>query len=188
MNGVVCLLVIIATLIVACMSTPHSGKEERKADMDIESKLELGTPWAIYAGRVMELFAEDPSVMCDYDNDSPELKLRVDGADKADAISALLPANMEFGNITLKITVVPSNVVPDGGELFRRAFAGNPKFRDVAYGGPMGDVPYAMFEPKVVQLREDDLSKYAGVVTLTFEELAASVLDGDEARICSAID
>ena len=152
---------------------------------DNEGKVKLAPPWITYAGRVEELFADDPSVHCAYDD--CKLTLRVDGADKADAIAALLPSEVKFGNVALEVAVIPSNAEPDAGELFRRAFAGNPKFRDVAYGGPAGDIPYAMFEPAVVQLREDDISKYGGVVTMTCEELAASVLDGGDVRICSAL-
>ena len=151
-------------------------------------KVGLGTPWACYAGRVKALFKGDPDVFVDYDDEAKSIKLRVHGGDKADAISALMPAKMTFGNVELTIDVIPANEEPTEADLYRRAFAGNLAFVDVAEGyGPAHDVAYALFMPDVVQLYEDDLSEFDGLKTMTYAELAKSVLDFADVRISSAI-
>lgn len=151
-------------------------------------KLGLGTPWACYVGRVKALFEGDPDVSVSYDEEAQVLKIRVEGGDKAEAITSLMPMTMTFGNVKLDIEVVPSNSDPSEADMYRRAFAGNPAFVDVAEGyGPAHDVAYALFMPDVVQLHEDDLSEFDGLKTLTYAELAKSVLDEGDIFVSSAV-
>ena len=153
----------------------------------MEATTGIASPWAVYAGRVAALFAGDKDVKVTYDNDEPKVTLFVDGEDKADAILGLLPGSMQFGNVTLDVCVVPSNREPSEADLYRVAFAGNPVFMGVAEGyGPAGDIAYALFAPEVVQLREDDISEYGGLTTLTVAELAESVLAKKSVRVSSA--
>ena len=154
----------------------------------MDEKLELASPWAIYAGRVKALFERDPKVRVEYDNDAPELKLYVDGAVKAEAIGALLPSEVGFGNVSMPIDVVPSNDGGDAAGMFRAAFEGNPALVDVMEGcGPCGDVSYALFAPEVVQLKEDDISEFCGVTTMTYAKLASLVLDAGGVLVSSAL-
>lgn len=155
---------------------------------EMGEELKLGTPWAIYAARVEALFAGDEAVHVDYDGEAMRLILRVDGAAKAEAIERILPQEMRYGNVVLGIEVVPSNHGKTDAECFRAAFDGNPALRDVADGyGPMGDIAFALFAPETVQLREDDISEFGGVTTITVAELAESVLKQGDVLISSAL-
>jgi hypothetical protein len=153
----------------------------------MKKKLGLASPWAVYAGRVEALFAWDGDVDVEFDNDARKLKVFVRGQAKADAISKLLPAQKEFGVLKLDIEVVPSNDEPSEEDVYRAAFHGNAAFCEVAEGyGPAGDVSYALFAPDTVQLREDDISEFGGLTTLTYAQLAESVLDAGDVLISSS--
>lgn len=153
----------------------------------------MAPPWIVYAGRVEALFAADPKVRVDrsgleVDGPRRKLVLRVEGAAKACAIASLLPTSVEYGNVALAIDVVPANAEPTEADVFREAFAGNPVFEGMAEGwGPAGDIAYALFAPEAVQLREDDASEFGGLATLTWAELAESVLKRGDVLVSSAI-
>ena len=154
--------------------------------LKMEENVQLASPWIRYVGRLEALFSEDPAIAIVYDDDAKEVKLLVEGQDKAEALTALLPGHKEFGNVTLDVKVVPANGEMTEEDMYQWAFAGNPIFRDVVCGeGPAGDVSYALFAPQVVQLREDDISEYDGYATLTFAELAKSVLETGDVKISS---
>lgn len=148
----------------------------------------LKSPWVRYVGRVEALFSGDPEVRVSYDEEANVLKLMVDGEDKAEAIQELLPTTKVFGNVQLAIEVIPSNGEWTEEETFRKAFAGNVAFVDVAEGyGPAQDISYALFMPEVVQLEEDNVSQFDGVTTITFADLARSVLEDTNTLISSAL-
>jgi hypothetical protein len=87
----------------------------------------------------------------------------------------------------MTVNVIPSNEELTEADLFRRAFAGNAALVDVAEGfGPTGDITYALFAPETVQLKEDDVSQFYGLTTLTFAQLAESVLDAKDVLVSSA--
>ena len=154
----------------------------------MENAPTLLSPWMIYVNRVMTLFADDDEVNIEYDDENVVLTLRVDNHNKADALFALMPSEKEFGNVTLKVNVVPCNNDEREEDMYRRAFEGNPVLNAVAEGyGPAGDVSYALFVPEIIQLKEDDISQFDGLTTLTYAELAKSVLDAGDVRISSAI-
>lgn len=152
------------------------------------NNVSLLSPWVRYVGRVEALFAHDPEVMAMYDEAGNKLTLLVDDNGKAEAIEALMPAMKAYGNVVLKIEVKPNNEEPTEEDMYRRAFAGNSAFVDVAEGyGPAQDVSYALFKPEVVQLCEDDTSEFDGMTTMTYAALAKSVLDGGDVRISSSV-
>lgn len=153
----------------------------------MEDKVGLGTPWACYVARLEALFAQDPDVRVDYDGGT-EVTVRVDGTDKAEALTALLPGRKEYGNVVLDIHVVPANREMAEEDMYIRAFAGNPAFVDVETGyGPAHDVSYALFDPRAVQVQEDDISEFKGFTTLTYAQLAESVLDRGAVLVSSAL-
>lgn len=130
-------------------------------------------------GRLEKLFEADPKVTVEKDYGKPKATVRVEGQAKAEAIERLLPDTVEFGNVTLEVEVVPSNAEATEADCFRAAFEGNPIMDGVAEGyGPAGDIAFALFVPETVQLREDDISEFGGLSTLTCAELAESVLLG----------
>lgn len=149
----------------------------------------LSSPWVRYAKRAEALFENDPDVVVDFDNSNRRLTVLVNGGDKANAIESLMPSEMECGNVTLEIEVCPSNEEATEVDAFRRAFAGNTAFVDVAEGyGPARDVNYALFMPDVVQVEEDDISEFDGLSTLTYAQLAKSVLRDTDTLVSTAVE
>lgn len=148
--------------------------------------LGISSPWARHARMIEALFDGDDSVVVDYDDAGPKVTIYVDGQGKADAIAAIVPQEVEFGNVTLSIDVIPSNDGPTIEDAFMCAFSGNPAFSGVVSGGfPAKDVTYVMFVPKCVQFFDDDISDVHGVCTMTYEQVAEKVLKGTGAMICS---
>ena len=145
------------------------------------------SPWHVYANRLMKLFEHDKKVRVVYD-ESDKIELYVDGTDKATALEALLPGKREFGNVTLEICVHRSNEDMSEADMYLAAFEGNDAFVDVVGGfGPARDMSYALFAPYVVQVREDNIAEYCGMSTMTYAELAKSVLDLGDVRVSSAV-
>ena len=147
--------------------------------------LNLSSPWVIFYRKVNELFKEDPEVHVVFDQDSNTIKLYVDNDEKYDALTQLLPTEKVFGNITLKIQVVPANTqeVNDKSklELFKKAFKDNPVFVDtVSTEGDLGfHADYILFAKKVVQFYSDDLSDPHGATSTLYQELAKEVFGTD---------
>ena len=74
----------------------------------------LSPPWLNYVNEIKALFGRDPEISILYDDNANEVKLYVEGGDKANALAIILPPEKHFGNVTLKITVVPAN---DGEQI-----------------------------------------------------------------------
>lgn len=142
----------------------------------------LFAPWIIYFRQVEVLFEQDPDVKVSFDNDTCELNIRVNGEIKADAISKLLPTEKTFGNVTLKINVIPANEdEEDRLTLIKRAFAGNNAVDDIIETNVFGgDIRYVIFEKKVVQYKNDDISDFHGVCSTLYQDLAKEILGEDK--------
>jgi hypothetical protein len=144
----------------------------------------MQSPWVVYAKKVKALFEHDPDVVVDEPTELGDgdynLEIRVHGNDKAESVAKVLPEDVEFGNVTLHVMVIPDN---DGKltmlDHMRRAFAGNPVLVDVMEvpvvpGGPT--MAYALFAPEVVQIECDNAASPYGIVTTTYEGVAKDVL------------
>jgi hypothetical protein len=152
----------------------------------------IAAPWITYAEEVNALFDKDPEVLVQYDNDNTELKLYVDNAAKADALSRLLPTEKSFGNVTLNISVIPANDNPSKISLFRNAFAGNPIFDSIetvpfAQNAP---IEYIIFAREVVSFFNDDMGDFYGAKSTLYEDIARDVFDTTEDGIffCTKIE
>jgi hypothetical protein len=156
--------------------------EETKPVWNLESLgkkgFKLSPPWIQYVKEVMALFGEDPEIKIVYNNDECKLDLVVDNHDKAEALTQLIPAEKEFGNVVLKISVIPCNNLKTAPDLFRKAFNGNPAFHDLVTinGVFTNPVSYVIFEKKVVQFFNDDLSDAHGNMTTLYKDVAKNVL------------
>lgn len=152
----------------------------------MEKKVNLAPPWITYFKEIEALFAQDPDVRVEFDEEGYGVTIYVEGQDKADAIDQLLPDEMEFGNIKMKITVVPANKLEmDKVDLLNRAFAGNPAF---AYakrveGVFTNPIYYAVMQKKVVQFYNDDLHDINGNMNTLYQDIAKDVI-GEEGGIC----
>lgn len=143
-------------------------------------KWDLSAPWVNYYKAVNALFARDPQVKISYDNNNgvyPEIFIRVDDLDKADALAHLLPTEKDFGNVTLRINVIPPNHNTESGNLFKRAFDGNQAMMFVRTMTlpDSSKRSYVVFDKSVVQYYIDDLSDLHGNRSTLYQELAKEV-------------
>ena len=151
-------------------------------------KLNLVSPWINFYHEVEALFRNDHEVTVKFDDENYELKLFVDNAKKGEAIEYILPHEKIFGNVTVKITVIPANKPISGiDEALAIAFKGNPVFGHFeTVSSPFGDMNYAVFLPYILQYFNDDIGDIDGKRTATIEDIAKEVLSlGDAWHICS---
>lgn len=150
------------------------------------NEVTLSSPWVIYYRKLRALFDYDPDVVFNFidDSDEPEIKMLVSTIDKADALGRLLPEEMAFGNVTLKITIIPPNPsTMEKEELIERAFRDNPalvSMKTIEMFG--GEEHYAMFAKEVVQYPSDDISEYGGVTSTLYQDLAKELF-GEEMNL-----
>lgn len=149
-------------------------------------KLKLAPPWVTYVNEIKALFEPDPEIGVTYDNDNVELKLYVENEKKAKILDEiLLPKTKTFGNVELKIIVVPANpykqnldvksmkpydiftTVFDKNPVFSFAFAVDQIFSNV--------ITYVVFAHKVVQFFNDNLNDVYGNVSTLYQEIAQDV-------------
>ena len=155
------------------------------------SKTTLSSPWVSYARKIYMLFGKDPEINVVYVDDGPEVKLLVDNSAKAEALSKKLPIEKTFGNVTLKITVIPSNKEESNIDCFRKIFAGNPIVDEivndnetVAFG-----FSHVVFRNEVVQYFDDRLNDLVGAESTLYEDLARDVfVDADGVYFNTNVD
>ena len=144
----------------------------------MEKKLKLITPWVTYFSEMEQLFKEDPAVKIEYDDEKKEVKLFVEGQEKADALTRLLPAKKNFGDVILKITVIPANdEAEQPAALFRASFENNPAVSYVAPidAGHGAIFNYVVFKKEVVQFWNGDLSDINGNTSTLYQDVAVNV-------------
>lgn len=145
--------------------------------MNKEENMKLSAPWIIYANQIEAMFKEDRDIEFEYDDSEKVITLRVNGDDKADALTQLLPAEQNFGGTTIRIDVIPTNendtkVV----DLFRRAFNGNPILSEITSIETLwGVANFVVFKPKVVQYYDDNMFSINGIKTTVYQDLAKAV-------------
>lgn len=149
------------------------------------NKLGLVSPWVQYFRKLEAFFAEDKDVKVLFDNAKAAIKILVEDPDKADALTELLPPEVVFGNVTLKVSVVPANAKLMAGDArmdkIQRAFQGNGAVVgiysiDRIFSNTMN---YVVFKPKVVQYFNDDLSDAHGIRSTLYQELAKEIFGED---------
>ena len=100
--------------------------------------------------------------------------------EKAEALTQLLPPEKTFGNVTVKIQVIPANLeAVNKLKLFEKAFEGNPVLsctKRVAMF-PVGFVSYIVFKKKIAQFPADDTTDIDGKKPMLYEDVAADVFD-----------
>lgn len=150
--------------------------------------VKLSSPWQIFYHKVSALFEQDPEVSVILDEEEYTLKLYVDNPVKAEAIGKLLPLTKEFGNVTLKIHVIPKN---DQGvaDLFKAAFNGNPAVSYVEHiDTPMtGELNFVVFQNKVVQYYCDNMFDINGFCSTLFQDIAKDVFNAENVSYCTDV-
>ena len=147
------------------------------------ARLKLSPPWVILYREIEALFKDDPEVRVIFDEDEIEIKLYVENAEKADALTQLLPAEKEFGNVTAKITVIPANALSSSKlSLYLAAFKGNPalSYVQTVHGIYTNDINYVVFRNKVVQYWTDNLRDINGLCSTLYQEIAKDVFGESE--------
>lgn len=141
--------------------------------------LNLSSPWEIYYKEICAMFSKDEDIKITFDDDEYVIKLYVNGTDKANALTKLLPMEKTFGNITVRVDVIPANneVLTDD-ELFNMAFDGNPVFDFAVHGrgtGIVSDSTYVVFKKEVVQYFNDSLDDINGLCSTLYQEIAKDI-------------
>lgn len=150
--------------------------EDKALPDNIDQNVKLSPPWVAYYHKVFTLFERDPDVTIHFSEKEPELRLLVTGAAKAEALSKLMPESVAFGNVILKIIVVPANEEPSVSELLKIAFAGNNILQYVATSDtPFGVKNYAVFDRGIAQFYNDEMGDIHGVKSMLYEDVARDV-------------
>lgn len=142
--------------------------------------MKISAPWVTYLHKLEAMFGQDPDIRITASEDCKEIKLFVNGSDKANALSLLLPAEKEYCGVNLKITVFPSNINSGKAALFRKAFDGNPLYDETIVVHPEwtnNPFTYVMFKQEVVQYWNDNLGDPHGNVTTLAQDLARDLFD-----------
>ena len=144
--------------------------------------IKLSPPWITYYRELVALFGEDPDIRIEYDEDQNEVKLFVNGNEKADALTQLLPVEKEFGNVILYITVIPANNEMKKIDIYRKAFEGNPVYSYAASveGIMTNSVNYIIFKNQVCQYWTDNLGDINGNKSDLYENIARDVFEDKE--------
>ena len=156
-----------------------------------EPRLKILSPWAITIKKFEALFDGDPQIACnvDYSGSAPSIVFACNNGDKVAALQRILPEQVAFGGIVLKVAVdgTPSNrAFVSKKELFEVAFSGNPAFAyavaPVEEGATWFDMVYVVFNNCVVQFFADNLNDCHGVISTLYQDIAAELLTGEGAQ------
>lgn len=155
-------------------------------------EVKLSPPWSVFYNQIEAMFGKDPDIKIVYDEDNLIIKLYVNNEKKSTALCQLLPNTKVFGNVTLKIEVIPAN---ENGvnlkSLFQNAFEGNPVFSyiEAVEGVFTNPINYVVFKKEVVQYFNDDLGDVHGVCSTLYQEIAKDIFgDKDSVFFCTDVD
>ena len=163
------------------------------------AKLKLSPPWVLYYKKLNTLFEYDKDVLVIYDEDEMEIKLYCSDNNKSEALSLLLPNTISFGDVELKITVIPSNEKTNKVKITINSpetaiyvlFNTNNDYVESVevIPTPFGKFTYVIFIKEVVQYFEDNLSDFYGVKSTLCEDIAREIFkDIDGVFFCTSID
>lgn len=149
------------------------------------AKINLSSPWVQFYHEVQAMFRDDSYVRVIFDEDKLVLKLYVDDLETAAALDVLMPTEKEFGNVTLKIEVIPANEGRitnsihgyDPAVLFNNAFKHNMNFSFVktVHGIMTNPITYVVFRNEVVQYFTDNLGDAHGLRSTLAQDIAKEI-------------
>ena len=145
----------------------------------MKKKLKLSSPWMTYYHELEALFKEDPAIKLEYNEDDNIIKLYVEGDEKADALTQILPSEKVFGSVVVKIMVIPANKLTNSKILlFQKAFEGNPVVTAIeTYTLFNNPVTYVVFKNKVVQFFNDNLGDINGNKSTLYQDIANEIFE-----------
>ena len=150
-------------------------------------RLKILPPWTITIRKLEALFDGDPQIACNcnFNGSSPSIILACNNGDKVAALQHILPSEIGFGNIRLKVEIdgVPSNrAFTSKVELFDTAFKGNPVYAYSVCPAEEGyqwiGTTYVVFNNCVVQFAADNLNDCHGIISTLYETIADELLTG----------
>lgn len=151
-------------------------------------RLKILPPWSIYSKKIEALFDGDPQIACnvDWSGTNPSIVLSCNNGDKVAALQRILPEEIGFGNVKLKVVVdgIPSNrAFTSKVELFDTAFSGNPAYAYSVCPAEEGyqwiATTYVVFKNYVVQFFADNLNDCHGVISCLYQDIADDILTGE---------
>ena len=151
-------------------------------------RLKILPPWTVTIRKLEALFDGDPQIACNcnFGGSEPSIVLACNNGDKVAALQKILPEEVDFGNVKLKIAVdgVPSNkAFTSKVELFETAFKGNPAFAYAVCPAEEGymwiGTTYVVFKNCVVQFAADNLNDCHGIISTLYQNIAEELLTGD---------
>lgn len=147
------------------------------------AKLKLSSPWATCFRQFKAFFQKDNGIRVIFDEDVPSIKLYVDDAKKADALAYLIPSRRQFGNIEMRITIIPPNggglnaeEYDNPGAAILSALKGNKAivgFQPVESAG--FSALFIVFAKEVVQYYNDNLADLNGLTSTLYQDLAEEI-------------
>ena len=148
-----------------------------------KANLELSSPWVDHFKKLKTLFKYDDEVHVKLDSEEGShviIKLLVDNARKADALSKIIEPEKTFGNITAFIEVVPANDSETIEELFTEAFRDNEVFSYAqTVDTVFGIANYVVFDDVVAQYFNDNVFDIHGNTSTLYQEIAKDVFRED---------
>ena len=157
------------------------------------ARLKLSPPWVERYEMLNALFGNDKEIKVIYDEDNNEIKIYCLDNNKAEALKYFIPTTVDFGDVELKITVIPSNKSNLTFDL--KATITNSQtaayflFGDemnshvdkvVSVPTPFGDFVYVIFKKEVIQYYNDSMSDFYGNKSTLCENIAKEVLINTE--------
>jgi hypothetical protein len=153
-------------------------------NIETENKnVSIVSPWVDYYRQIEALFNKDPEINVVFDDDAPEVKLYVESSEKADALMHILPTEQAFGNVVLKITIIPADEIKESKiNIIKKAFKGNPvvSFIKSIEGISTNPFHYVVFRNEVVQYYNDDLSDFYGNKSTLYQDIANNIIGESE--------
>ena len=156
--------------------------------------INLQPGWDERYNELVQMFLYDDEVHVIYDRDNLEVKVYVNDAIKADALYKVLKHEHVFGNVTLKVTVVPPNALDDEAdagydtaELYEAAFAGNPVLSFVRDIKGQFSATYVVFIKMIAQFFNDNLEDVYGNKSMLYADMAKDIF-AEPAFFCTDID
>ena len=152
-----------------------------------EPRLKILPPWTIVIRKLEALFDGDPQIAfnANFSGAEPTVVLACNNGDKVAALMQILPEEVSFGNVKLKVMVdgTPSNrAFTSKVELFDTAFAKNPAYAYSVCPAEEGyqwiGTTYVVFNNCVVQFAADNLNDCHGVISTLYETIASELLTG----------
>ena len=150
-----------------------------------EPRLKILPPWTIAIRKLEALFDGDPLIAFNVNYSEPSVVLACGNGDKTAALMQILPEEIAFGNVKMKVIVdgTPSNrAFTSKVELFETAFKGNPAFAYAVCPAEEGyqwiGSTYVVFKNCVVQFAADNLNDCHGIISTLYQNIADELLTG----------